>query len=118
METRSRDLYSSSLSDFARAARDEIGQATQLTISLKSLVLDPRLEPVCEDTVAMAREDGVSVLYSREETEDAVIWHRFQCVGRPDAVAWILEELDYHSSRSQGLRGDNPTPAGEALSTV
>ncbi len=100
MENIYQELDSSRLSDFARAAREQIGQADQLTISLKNLVLNPSMEPVYEDTVALGREDGLSVLYSREETVDGVLWHRFQCSGRPAAVAWLLEELDYHSGRS------------------
>lgn len=57
------------------------------------------------EAVAMARLNGVAVLFTREAT-DRLIWHRFHCSGKTSSVAWLLYEIE---SIGKGERGkDKP----------
>ena len=93
------------LSQFAELVlrRAEETGAGESTVTIRSLNSPLRYEMQLLEAIEMARQNGVSVLYTRTVDGSTLVWHRFHCSGRPDFLAWLFYELE---SIANGERGE------------
>lgn len=76
-----------------------------VTLTIAGVYFGLEYEGLLLETVAMARTNGVAVMFTRG-TSDKLIWYRFHCSGKTSSVAWLLYERE---SIGKGERGkDKP----------
>lgn len=99
-----KDPVLNTLSEYADYILGLNSETVTLTIAGVYFGLE-EYEGLLLETVAMARANGVAVMFTRG-TSDKLIWHRFHCSGKTSSVAWLLYELE---SIGKGERGkDKP----------
>lgn len=89
------DQNASHMGEVAATLREEFesNPESRSTLNISSLVLDPGNEEKAMESVAMARLNGVLVLYTPRIRAGATVWSHLRIEGPVGAVLWLTEEL-------------------------